>query len=258
MARTPTRTLRSRRHGTYALALLATMALLVAAAPAAAQSAFFAVEIVPDQPRAQQAVHATIAVPESYTPGDVSHVQGVIEIGMRRTGGFPRPGTRPMSVTLGKLPQGTYRLRVVNAAEPTRPPLAPEQTFTVAPPAPSASPQDYQPLLDYSGWWTRADTDSGEGWLVEHKGPDRLMFSWVTYDDAGNPNWFVMQSTQRQSGGVLIGPVYRARREDGTIVRTLVGEGRFLADGIDQALFVLTPANPPLGAVSTPLRRLAF
>ncbi len=255
-AQTPAR--HSVRQGACARAFAATMALLGAASPVAAQVGAYDLVITPEQPRAQQAVYATVAVPFfGRILGDVSFVEGVIEIGVRTAGGFPRPGTRPESVTLGKLPQGTYRLRVVDANLPTRPALAPERTFTVAPPTPSASSQDYDPLLDFSGWWTRADTDTGEGWLVEHKVPDRMMFSWVTYDDAGNPNWFVMQSAQRQSGGVLVGPVYRSRREGGAIVRTLIGEGRFLARAPDVATFALTPSDGQ-APVTTPLRRLAF
>lgn len=249
---------RGARRGARGLALVAALVLLGAAAPVAAQIGFYAVEIEPEQPRAQQAVYATVAVPFNYALSEVTHVQGVIEIGVRAVGGFlPRPGTRPMSVTLGKLPQGTYQLRVVNADAPTRPALSPARVLTIAPPEPSGPFGYAEPLMDFSGWWTRADSDSGEGWLVEHKVPDRMMFAWVTYDDAGNPNWFVMQSTLRQSGS-LIGPVYHSRREGGTIVRTLVGEGRFRANGPDAAVFALRPVDPAQAPVDTPLRRLAF
>lgn len=249
---------RSVRRGACGFAMAAALALLGAVAPVAAQIAFYAVEVQPEQPRAQQAVYAIVAVPFNYALKDVSHVQGVIEIGVHAVGGFlPRPGTRPMSVTLGKLPQGIYQVRVVNADVPTRPALSPALVLTVAPPVPSGPFGYAEPLLDFSGWWTRADNDSGEGWLVEHKVPDRMMFSWVTYDDVGNPNWFVMQSTRRQSGS-LIGPVYSSRRENGTIVRTLVGEGRFWATGPEAAVFALSPADPAQAPVDTPLRRLAF
>lgn len=116
---------------------------------------------------------------------------------------------------------------------------------------------DHELLLDYSGWWTTEDPTLGEGWLVEHKVPDRMMFSWVTYDDAGEPTWLVMQSTDRFLR-VLTGPVYRSERLDGSIVRTLVGEGRFEGFAPGEARFTLTPEDMVGESTVTELRRLRF
>lgn len=233
------------------------LSMLAASGAVVAQPGAYEVTVEPETPRAQQAVYAIVAMPGCRVAKDVRFVDGVIEIGVAGTlCGVPPPGLFPRAVSLGKLPQGTYPLRVVGYAT-GQPLLLQERTLTVEPPVPGDWSDEHEPLLDYSGWWTTADPDIGEGWLVEHKVPDRLMFSWVTYDDEGNPTWLVMQSTERDHRA-LIGPVYRSERRDGTIVRTLVGEGRFRGTAPDEASFTLTPEGPGQEPVITHLRRLAF
>jgi hypothetical protein len=256
MSRQPDRKYSPRLHA-LVFALAAALPIVGAVGPVAAQSGAYELVVEPEAPRAQQAVFATVAVPFCRALAEVSHVEGTIEIGVRSALCFPRPGFRPMSVSLGKLPQGSYRLRVVNAEDPARPGLTPERMLTVAPPVPGDFADEFEPLLDYSGWWTTADSDRGEGWLVEHKVPDRMMFSWVAYDADGNPTWLVMQATER-SYRALIGPVYRSERQGDIVVRTLIGEGRFEGTAADAATFVLTLEDSVEEPVSTSLRRLAF
>ncbi len=247
----------SPRSQALGLAMAATLSMLVASGAAVAQPGAYAITLEPETPRAQQAVYAIVAMPGCRVLKDVRYVDGVIEIGVTSTlCGTPRPGLHPHSVSLGKLPQGTYQVRVVG--DVTMQPLpVQESTLTVEPPVPGDWSDEHEPLLDYSGWWTTADPSLGEGWLVEHKVPDRLMFSWVTYDDEGNPTWLVMQSTERNHRA-LIGPVYRSERRDGAIVRTLVGEGRFEGAYSDEAIFTLTPDGPGQTPVVMELRRLPF
>lgn len=242
---------------TFVLVLTAALPILAISGSVTAQPGAYEITIEPETPRAQQAVYATVAVPFCRTPSDVSHVEGVFEIGVVSTACFPRPGVRPAPVTLGKLPQGTYRLRVVNAEDPARPALTEEHTLTVAPPTPGNHPDEREPLLDYSGWWTTAAADQGEGWLVEHKVPDFLVFSWVTYDAEGNPTWLNMQSTERNYRA-LIGPVYRTERDGDAVVRTRVGEGRFEGTAPNAAMFTLTLDGEGEEPVSTSLQRVAF
>jgi hypothetical protein len=243
------------RWQTLVLATAMTLPMFAGSGAAFAQFSPYVITIEPETPRAQQAVYATVAMPGCRVPKDVRFVDGVIEIGVASTWcGVPPPGLYPRSVSLGKLPQGTYRVRVASAPDG---PARPEYTFTVEPPVEGEWQDEHEPLLDYSGWWTTEDPTLGEGWLVEHKVPDRLMFSWVTYDDEGNPTWLVMQSTERDHRA-LIGPVYRSERQDGTIVRTIIGEGRFEGFAPDEARFTLTPSEGGGDPVVTELRRLPF
>lgn len=239
-------------------ACAAMAALLLAAAGAArAQVMPFSFEIFPAQPNAQEAVYVRVNVPDCMALGGVSHAGGRLRISVRRYGCFiPRPVTRPFDASLGKLPPGDYQVQVFN--DDSDPPiLAAEQTLVVAP-LPTGvvySPSD--PHLDLSGWWTTQDPSSGQGWLVEHKLPDRLIFSWVTYDDDGNPMWLNMQTTGRQ-GRSLVGPVYRSQRQEDQVVRTLVGEGRFEFETFDASVFTLVPADPAQPTATILLRRLPF
>ena len=240
----------------FALAMAAAVPMFAASAVAFAQTGAYAITIEPEAPRAQQAVYAVVAMPGCRVPKDVRYVDGVFEIGVAATlCGVPPPGLYPRAVSLGKLPQGTYRLRI-GAGANGQPPLQ-EYTLTVEPPVAGDWSDEHEPLLDYSGWWTTEDPTLGEGWLVEHKVPDRMMFSWVTYDDAGEPTWLVMQSTDR-SHRALTGPVYRSERVDGSIVRTLVGEGRFEGYAPGEARFTLTPEDMVGESTVTELHRIRF
>lgn len=244
------------RASALTIALTAVLPMFVAGS-VSAQPEPYEITIEPETPRAQQSVYAIVAMPACRVPEYVRHVDGVIEIGVASTlCGVPPPGLRPRTVTLGKLPSGNYEVRVVGR-HVIGPEYLQERTFTVEPPVPGNWADEYQPLLDYSGWWTTEDPALGEGWLVEHKMPDRLMFSWVAYDDAGKPTWLVMQSTDRNHHA-LTGPVYRSERQDGTIVRTLVGEGRFEGYAPDEARFTLTLAEGDEAPIVTELRRLPF
>lgn len=247
----------SSRWQTIVLATAAALPMFAGSGAAFAQPGAYEIAIEPETPRAQQAVYATVAMPACRVPNEVRYVDGVIEIGVTSTlCGVPPPGLRDRSVSLGKLPQGTYRVRVAERHASGQA-FGPERMLTVAPPAAGEWLDEHEPLLDYSGWWTTEDPTLGEGWLVEHKVPDRLTFSWVTYDDAGEPTWLVMQSIERNYRS-LIGPVYRSVRRDGTIVRTIIGEGRFEGFAPDEARFTLTPSEGGGDPVVTELRRLPF
>jgi hypothetical protein len=159
-------------------------------------------------------------------------------------------------VSLGKLPQGEYRVRLVNADNPARPALTSDVVFNVAAPPAGQFFDEFDPLLDYSGWWWNA-ASAGEGWFVERKVPDRLMLSWATYDTAGRATWLVMQSDTR-SYRRLSGPVYGAQRVSGAVTLTRVGQGVFEASAANTATFTLTPDGPSATPVVTSLQRLPF
>ncbi|MDZ3823091.1 MAG: hypothetical protein U0S76_05775 [Pseudoxanthomonas sp.] len=237
--------------------LLAVLLMLAGSGQVGAQAPDWPMQVLPGQPRALQATWLQVMTPDCQKLTRVRHVQGVLEVEVRPTGCFiPRPGFRnSRTLSLGKLPQGEYRIRLVDAGRPDRPLLAPELAVTVAPPPPGVYPDEVEPLHDYSGWWMRADQDSGEGWLVEHVVPDRMMFTWVGYDADGEPTWLVMQSTANRYGH-LSGPVYRSRREGDQVVRTRIGEGTFVSARHDEARFTLRPDDPDAEPIETPLRRL--
>jgi hypothetical protein len=170
---------------------------------------------------------------------------------------IPRPGfTRPVDASLGKLPPGEYRVQVIyDSAIP--PIVAGERTLVVAPLPTGVVYSLSDPHLDLSGWWTTLDPSSGQGWLIEHKLPDRIVFSWVTYAADGTPMWLNMQTTGRQ-GRNFIGPVYRSERVADDVIRSLVGEGRFEFGTADSSVFTLVPADPAVPPSTYQLRRLPF
>jgi hypothetical protein len=94
----------------------------------------------------------------------------------------PPEGLFPEEFTLGALPVGTYRARLIQDTA-----ISSEMMFTVAPP----KNRNFNALSDYSGiWWD--PNRSGESIFVEHEtGPDKLLLVWNTYDEVGNPQWLV-------------------------------------------------------------------
>ncbi|MBX3725348.1 MAG: hypothetical protein KF823_05470 [Xanthomonadales bacterium] len=238
--------------------LLTALLMLACIGQASAQVPDWPMQTLPEQPRTLQATWLHVMMPDCQIFAGVRHIQGTLEVEVRPTAGcfIPRPGFRnPRTLALGKLPQGEYRVRLVDAGRPDRPLLAPELAFTVEPPPPGVLPDEFEPLHDYSGWWMHGEQDRGEGWLVEHVVPDRLMFTWVGYDADGEPTWLVMQSTSHRNGR-LSGPVYRSHREGDQVIRTLIGQGTFLSLRHDEAWFILRPVDPSAPQVETPLRRL--
>src|SRR5690606_4632845 len=107
-------------------------------------------------------VYAIVALPACRVLKDARFVDGAIEIRIAGTlCGVPPPGLRLHSLSLGKLPQGTYALRLVSSVA-GQPQLLQERTLTIEPPVPGDWSDEHEPLLDYSGWWTTEDPSIGE------------------------------------------------------------------------------------------------
>ena len=222
--------------------LLAVVTLLFVAGVGAAnaQSAGNGFEILPATPRALQSVYARVTLPACLAIAEVKHADGIISIGVTaRIFCIPSPVTAVREVSLGKLPQGQYRARLVNVDVPNAPEPEPEITFEVAAPTPGAHFDDFGTLLDYSGLWWNPE-HRGQGWFVEHHVPDRLMLTWVTYDEDGRNTWFVMQANLR-SYAEISGPVYKAQRTGAGTVLTQIGTGRFASFAAGEAVFTLLP-----------------
>jgi hypothetical protein len=60
-------------------------------------------------------------------------------------------------------------------------------------------------------WWNApAGSESGWGVDIAQQG-DILFAAWFTYDENGDPTWFVMPRGERTSGEVFSGPLYTTR-----------------------------------------------
>ncbi len=197
-------------------------------------------EILPATPRALQPVYARVMLPACRAIAEVKHAQGIISIGVTaQIFCIPSPVMSARDVSLGKLPQGQYRARLVNADVSNASEPEPEIAFEVAAPTPGANFDDFGALLDYSGLWWNPE-HRGQGWFVEHHVPDRLVLTWVTYDEAGRNTWYVMQADSR-SYEVISGPVYKAQRTGTGTVLTQIGSGRFASFAAGEAVFTLLP-----------------
>lgn len=237
----------TRRAARIALALLAFAG--AAFGPAAfAQSP--PLSVLPATPRALQPTYARIELPGCRTVSAVRHAGGQFAIDVVSTlCGVPPPGRFGMEVSLGRLPQGDYRVRAYDGEAPGRPPLGPEVTFTVAAPVSGAFTDEYAPLVDLSGtWWNPAR--AGEGWFVDHASPDRMVVLWTMYDAGQQPVWLWMHGTRR-SYGAISGPVYRVTGTPPGVTSTVVGQGEFAGSGhpfsgrSDRAFFLYTPTGQP-------------
>lgn len=235
---TPAHT-RSRRAAFAPRLLLSIVTLWFASVGSiSAQSPNEEFRVLPDTPRALQAVYVRLTLSACQGIAEVKHANGIFSIGVTsQVFCIPSPVPRALEVSLGKLPQGQYRVRVANADDPNDPESWPELTFDVAAPAPGRFSDEFGPLLDYSGVWSSPDY-RGQGWFVEHRSPDRLLLTWVTYDDAGRNTWYVMQANLR-SYEVLSGPVFKTQRTGTTVELTQIGSGRFESRAADEAEFTL-------------------
>jgi hypothetical protein len=226
------------------------VALLVLCAGSTAFAQSPPLTVLPAAPQALQPTFVRIALPGCKTVSGVRHSDGQFALDVVGTlCGVPPPGLFTAEVSLGRLPQGEYRVRAYDADVPGRPPLGAEIRFTVAPPSAGAWPDEYAPLVDFSGtWWNPAR--AGEGWFVDHAVPGRMTLLWTRYDANQQPVWLWMHGTQRDYGAIR-GPVYRVTGTPPNVQTTIVGEGRFIGDGnpfsgrSDLAAFVYTPTGQP-------------
>jgi hypothetical protein len=198
-----------------------------------------ALQILPAQPSALQPVYARAGLPGCKQISRVRHVEGLIRIDVVSTlCGVPPPGAFDTDVSLGRLPQGSYRMRLFDGEVQGNPALSAEVAFTVAPPVPGDFFDEFAPTLDYSGIWWNAQR-AGEAFFVQHQVPDRLLLTWNTFAANGQPEWFVMQSDTRDYAS-LVGNVYRATGPAGTPTLELLGRASFYSYGSDTASFVVT------------------
>jgi hypothetical protein len=68
---------------------------------------------------------------------------------------------------------------------------------------------DIPPDINAQGlWWVPAGAESGWGINVTHQG-DKLFATWFTYNDAGQPVWYVMSSGERIGRNRYTGTLYQ-------------------------------------------------
>lgn len=202
----------------------------------------------PDAPRAQQQTHAIVRMPSSEGCSELVGVRqdfNLITVEARRESrciDIIGPQYFEREIAIGALPKGEYRLRVVDVTVANRPPLSEESAFAVAPPPAGrcgANGSNVAATMDYSGlWWDPAR--AGEGWFVEHRFPDRLMLSWLTYTDDGKATWYVMHADDMECG-YLSGPVYATQGTPPHVALRRVGSASFQAFQGNFATFAFTP-----------------
>ena len=239
------------------LVLLLLVLLLAGGAGVAQAQAQFEPRIVPQAPKAQQPVYAQIDTGFCEGVSEVRFVNGLLMV--KLIGficGTPPPGVITRTISLGRLPSGTYRLVFFDEFDGQIRLRSPEVSFTVTPAETRPFFDDFNPIIDGSGWWHNPQRN-GEGWFVEHHYRDRVMVGWVTYRTDGSSQWFVMQSTSR-NGNVLLGPVYRAQGTPPNVSLTQVGTASFEVTADNAARFVYRPDGSGQPEQAVDLQRLPF
>lgn len=104
--------------------------------------------------------------------------------------GVPPEGPFAHDFSLGQLPQGRYRVRIVDAEER---PFGEALMFEVSGSALPAS-DARGGIVDASGFWWDPRRN-GESVSVLHRvAADRLMIAWNAYDASGQARWYVLLS----------------------------------------------------------------
>jgi hypothetical protein len=71
------------------------------------------------------------------------------------------------------------------------------------------------PRGNYQGMWWNAPAGSESGWGVDIAQQGDILFAaWFTYDETGDPVWFVMPRGERTSGETFSGPLYTTTGPD--------------------------------------------
>jgi hypothetical protein len=211
--------------------------------------------IVPQAPKAQQPVYAQVEMGFCEGTSEVRFVNGVLMVEVIGfLCGTPPPGTFTNTISLGRLPSGTYRLVLFDQVSGQIRLRSPEVSFTVSPAETRPFYDDVYPNIDASGWWHNPQRN-GEGWFVEHHYRDRVMVGWVTYRPDGSQEWYVMQSVTR-NGNILSGPIYRTQGTPPSITITAIGTARFEVLSDNAATFTVVQQGQADRVVE--LQRLPF
>ena len=115
---------------------------------------------------------------------------------------YPELGQPPFDVMLGRLPTGTYSVKVLTVVGPIT------TQFTVSAPTIPTAPCNDVPAVNYTDlWWS--PSESGWGLSVTQGPTNEVVATWFVYDLSGNPVWYSMQPGRWTCGPQYQGPIYR-------------------------------------------------
>lgn len=187
-----------------------------------------------NQPEALEPVHVRARLPICSQITGLSFVGGRFELATAAKACIPQPTLVDHEITLGRLPQGHYTLRVVGDAAPQGAPL--ELAVDVAAARAIDPESDVDGLTDFSGIWS-APSRNGDSIFVQHEtGSERLLITWNTYGSDGTPIWHAAISTNTRLDDTYELFVFRTSRQG----LEIEGTASFVAHGIENATFTVT------------------
>jgi len=166
-----------------------------------------------------------------------------------------------MSVELGRLPAGSYTVRVVNSSGTVRS----TQALTVSDPHPAgpyAAPTLGFPFGTYTDQWWDPD-EPGWGIAITQHVSGAIFAVWAVYGPDSRPVWYTLQPGSWTSYNAYSGPVYRTvgpwfggnYGAGPAVTETLAGTATLRFNGSDNATLQFTVDN---ASGAKPIRRLGF
>ena len=143
---------------------------------------------------------------EKCRGGEATMSGSTITVTRLITANLVEPAPNRVSVQLGRLPAGTYTVRVVNESgfERSSQALVVAPVNTIGPPLDSLT----FPLVDYTDqWWSPIEPGWGMG-ITQHA-RNGLFAIFALYDAGNKPVWYTLQPGSWTSYNTYTGPVYK-------------------------------------------------
>jgi hypothetical protein len=166
----------------------------------------FELTILPTDPKCFQLLVARIGVSDLEVPRPivecVRHEGGRIRIDLRQTTKSATEQPSTVDLELGRFPPGPLTISVHNGPEAVAMTTVIEVSDGVHAVGPS------YPFVDYTDlWWN--PREPGWGMSIHQHCSDRMVATWLAYDEIGKPIWYSLEPGSWMSPRMFTGPIYR-------------------------------------------------
>lgn len=162
------------------------------------------------QPEMFERVEAIAYLPGCRAIRSVDFEQGVFIATVRdEICGVPPEGPFPTRFSLGRLPPGSYEVKLRDQRSGVA--LGESLAFTV-PGSPLGADESAFLSVDFTGvWWS--PSRNGDSFHILHAvADDRMILVWNTFDAGGSPHWYVLLPAYRAAYGIHHFNVYEPAR----------------------------------------------
>lgn len=215
--------------------------------------------IVPAAPRPFELVVGRLHLSDECARlgvGATNIEDGRIRIHLAELLPVPDTPSRSIDVQLGRFPAGRIVVEVVRP-DPVSAPIAVDIEIADL----VQTGVEARPTVDYSDLWWNAD-EPGWGIAVAQHASDRLVATWLAYENDGDPVWYSLQPGSWSSARTFSGPIYRCHVPGDTagipfaVQAIQMGRGTLTFDDCRTGAFTSEIEGRP--SVTKPIRRMDY